>query len=149
MTPVHELLHTLGFVHEHTRPDRDKFVEVHEAHRGLKSFSSENFLNALIFCISQNVSMAKANYIGPKMVQITIFMTVIVLTDKMEPYRLKLVPRNLILVLEHDSCKKGTICAGGNPKKVIVPYGHCPLGKPIWYGRGKEDSSPKHLHCTY
>ena len=47
VTPVHELLHTLGFVHEHTRPDRDKFVEVHEAHRGLKSFSSENFLNAL------------------------------------------------------------------------------------------------------
>ena len=26
MTPVHELLHTLGFVHEHTRPDRDNFV---------------------------------------------------------------------------------------------------------------------------
>ena len=42
VTPVHELLHTLGFVHEHTRPDRDKFVEVHEAHRGLKRFSSEN-----------------------------------------------------------------------------------------------------------
>ena len=50
VTPVHELLHTLGFVHEHTRPDRDKFVEVHEAHRGLKRFSSENFINALIFC---------------------------------------------------------------------------------------------------
>ena len=28
MTPVHELLHTLGFVHEHTRPDRDSFISV-------------------------------------------------------------------------------------------------------------------------
>ena len=27
-TPVHELLHTLGFVHEHTRPDRDDFISV-------------------------------------------------------------------------------------------------------------------------
>ena len=38
--------------------------------------------------------MAKANYIRPKMAQITIFMTVIVPTDKMDPYRLKLAPRN-------------------------------------------------------
>ena len=28
MTPVHELLHTLGFVHEHTRPDRDSFISI-------------------------------------------------------------------------------------------------------------------------
>ena len=28
MTPVHELFHTLGFVHEHTRPDRDDFISV-------------------------------------------------------------------------------------------------------------------------
>ena len=28
MTPVHELLHTLGFVHEHTRPDRDDFISI-------------------------------------------------------------------------------------------------------------------------
>ena len=28
MGPVHELLHTLGFVHEHTRPDRDNFISV-------------------------------------------------------------------------------------------------------------------------
>ena len=28
MTPVHELFHTLGFVHEHTRPDRDDFISI-------------------------------------------------------------------------------------------------------------------------
>ena len=26
--PVHELLHTLGFVPEHTRPDRDDFISI-------------------------------------------------------------------------------------------------------------------------
>merc|ERR1712172_191575 len=30
MVPVHELLHTLGFVHEHTRTDRDSFISLNE-----------------------------------------------------------------------------------------------------------------------
>ena len=28
MIPVHELVHSLGFMHEHTRPDRDDFISV-------------------------------------------------------------------------------------------------------------------------
>ena len=30
MTATHEMLHTLGFVHEHMRPDRDNFIAIHK-----------------------------------------------------------------------------------------------------------------------
>ena len=41
-TLVHELLHTLGFVHEQNRPDRDNFVSVNLAHSGLNTYSVDN-----------------------------------------------------------------------------------------------------------
>ena len=30
MTATHEMLHMLGFVHEHMRPDRDNFIAIHK-----------------------------------------------------------------------------------------------------------------------
>ena len=41
MTPVYKLLHSLGFVHEHTRPDRDNFVEVNT--ENIKPGKERNF----------------------------------------------------------------------------------------------------------
>ena len=39
---VHELLHTLGFVHEQNRPDRNNFVSVNLAHSGLDTYIADN-----------------------------------------------------------------------------------------------------------
>ena len=41
MTPVHELVHGLGFVHEHNRPDRDSFVVVN--HENIEAGKEGNF----------------------------------------------------------------------------------------------------------
>ncbi|XP_076033067.1 low choriolytic enzyme-like [Oratosquilla oratoria] len=41
-TILHEFLHTLGFHHEHSRPDRDDFVKVHW--RNIVSGFEKNFL---------------------------------------------------------------------------------------------------------
>jgi len=49
ITPVHELLHTLGFVHEHSRPDRDEFITVNltnVATQNFRSFEKRPFGNA-------------------------------------------------------------------------------------------------------
>ena len=40
---VHELLHTLGFVHEQNRPDRDEFIDLDLAHSGPKCFVRDDF----------------------------------------------------------------------------------------------------------
>ena len=41
MTPVQELDHTLGFVHEHTRPGRDDFFSINYAN--IKPGEEKNF----------------------------------------------------------------------------------------------------------
>ena len=40
-TPVHEILHALGFYHEQSRPDRDKYIEVEW--KNIKSRAKGNF----------------------------------------------------------------------------------------------------------
>ena len=52
MTVTHELLHTLGFVHEHMRPDRDDFITIHKENivSGMvKNFERRNYSRADFF----------------------------------------------------------------------------------------------------
>ena len=45
MTAVHEMMHTLGFVHEHTRPDRRVFLCVlHYLHASILLFFRDTFV---------------------------------------------------------------------------------------------------------
>lgn len=49
---VHEIGHAIGYYHEHTRPDRDKYVQVFE----------ENIMDGrLIFLFAINVSQKLLN----------------------------------------------------------------------------------------
>ncbi len=51
-TVIHEILHTLGFFHEHSRPDRDQYVRIIDENiRGGANFNFEKlgseFINSL------------------------------------------------------------------------------------------------------
>ena len=52
MTATHEMLHMLGFVHEHMRPDRDNFIAIHKENieQGMeKNFEKRNWGHADFF----------------------------------------------------------------------------------------------------
>ena len=44
-TVVHEIGHTIGFIHEHARPDRDEFVTIHSENVGLWALTKYQFVN--------------------------------------------------------------------------------------------------------